>query len=617
MILLERFDAKAARLCAQTPYSTKDAARTIPGARWDANWKHPSDPNRQAKVWHWPTSSLPAILRAFPDVATRDPLITRGMERAREINAGREATRAACLALVGQRPWEQTTPSGLKLHAHQRNAVLHVMQGGGARALYLATGTGKTPAAGMVLSLLVQPIEGMRVGVVVCPVTLVRAAWLPDMSRFFPDMPLVDLRDEKKGHDREYAVHDMVNRKGRAVAVVNYEAVRTDANVRRVMSGAMVVLDECSKIKDPKATITEVMREIAPTFRGVVLLSGTPAPNNILEYLPQMKVLAACSDYDPFPGTQTHTMETYCDRRAVASRFDPKKGERVDVMAFVPKPEMVAQFHARMQPVAEWLTKEECVDLPPKQFVKVPIDLERTTAARYCEMRDLMEIAIVDQYGATLRQHATNALAKLMRLRQITAGFVPAYPQAWAAGTDDAQVMVPLGREKLDWLLEFVGDTKDRVLVWTQFQHETVRVVKALRESKIAVDFIDGTVNDKLRTPILDRFRAGELQVVVAHPGTMQFGVSLPGISLSVFMSCSHSLEQFAQAQDRIHGIGRGDATKRSTFYSLLARANGEDTVDQEIQACLDGKKEMLELVFKIDAQHRKSDPWSNRKDLV
>jgi len=175
------------------------------------------------------------------------------------------------------------------------------------------------------------------------------------------------------------------------------------------------------------------------------------------------------------------------------------------------------------------------------------------------------------------------------------------------SGEDVAQVMVPLGREKLDWLLEFVGDTNDRVLVWTQFQFEIQRVLKSLRENKVSCDFIDGTVLDTQRAPILDRFRAGDLQVVLAHPGTMQYGVSLPGVSLSVFLSCSHSCEQYLQAQDRIHGIGRGDVNKHSTFYKLLAKTNGgEDTVDQEIQACLDGKGELLSMVFRLDAQQRK-----------
>lgn len=624
MILLERFDAKASRVCAQTPYSTKDAARTIPGARWDANWKHPSDPNRQAKVWHWPTSSLPAILRAFPDAATRDPLITRGMERAREINVGRDMTKR--LAVATFESGTVAVPNGITLYQHQPAAFRRTLQFGPSRALYHDTGTGKTITTSMLLDLFVRAEEGMRIGIVVCPMIAIWDTWLPNFAKWFPSIPTVDLRGKKKGHDREYALHDVVNRKGRAVGVVNYETVRTDPRVRACMGGAMVVLDESSAMKDSTTKITQLIQEIAPTFRLVILLSGTPAPNSPLEYYPQMKVIAACGDYDPYPGTKTLFAETYCRRAKVARRYDAKRGEYVDVEIPVPREEMIEQMYKRMAPVAEWVKREECIDLPAKVFTDIDVPLDANTAARYAEMRDLMCITIAGHYGDSLRAHATNALAQYMRLRQITAGFVPAYPEKWAAGDDgDGQVMVPLGREKLDWLLQFVETHDERILVWTQFVHEMQRVIKALNEAKVKCDFIDGSVDKNERSPILDRFRAGDLKVVVAHPRTMQYSVSIPGVSLSVYLSCSNSAEQYLQSQDRIHGIGRGDPNKHSTFYRLLAKADGCDTVDDEIQACLDGKADLLSLVFKIDAQHReadakeqnKSDPWANRKDLV
>jgi SNF2 family DNA or RNA helicase len=606
MILLERYDQKVTRVCAQTPYSTKDAARTIPGARWDADWKSPLDPTRHAKVWHWPTPSLPAVLRAFPDAATHDPLIQRGMQRAAEVNVGREKTRQ--LARAALEAGISTAPAGITLYQHQPAAFGRVLRFGPSRALYHDTGTGKTITASMLLDLFVRDEEGLRVGIVVCPMIAIWDTWLPNVSKWFPGVPTVNLRGKKKGHDREYALHDVVNRKGRAVGVVNYETVRTDPRVRACMGGAFVILDESSALKDGKAKITQVMQEIAPTFRAVILLSGTPAPNTPLEYYPQMKVIAACGDYDPFPGTKTMFSETYCRREKVARRFNHKTGEYEDVMESVPREEMIQQMYERMAPVAEWIKREECIDLPAKVFTDIDVPLDANTAARYAEMRDLMCVTIRDHYGDSLRSHATNALAQYMRLRQITAGFVPAFPEKWAAGDDsDGQVMVSLGREKLDWLLEFVETHNERILVWTQFVPELQRVMKSLAERKVPSDFIDGSVDRNERSPILDRFRAGDLKVVVAHPRTMKYSVSIPGVSLSAYLSCSNSAEEYLQSQDRIHGIGRGDPTKHSTFYRLLAKASGADTVDHEIQACLDGKEDLQSIVFRIDAERRKN----------
>lgn len=608
MTRLHRYDQRATRVCAVTPYSQKHVCTAVQGARWDSKWVSPVDPAQRGGAWSWPIASLPSLLRAFPDLTTDDPTLRLAIVRGASINVARARTRERAAHLVAAQPWQAPHASGLVLHAHQSAALLRTCSAGGSRALYHETGTGKTITAGEWLDAFVRAEPGMEVGVVVCPVTLVRAAWIPDLMRWFPQIPWVDLREQKKGQDREYAVRDMVQRRGRAVAIVNYEAVRTDQSVRRVLAGAAVAFDECSKIKDAKSQVTGAVRELAPTLRACLLLSGTPAPNSPMEYYPQMKVLASVAMHDPFPGTLTQFRDRYCTTSTLTRRDGSPvldgKGRPVIKVKF--DDAKLDEFHARMTPVCEWVKKSECIDLPEKVYVRVPIDLDPSTAARYAEMRDAMQVSIVNHYGEQLSQHAQNALAQLMRLRQITAGFVPMNAAAWVAGNEREQVMVPLGREKVDWLLEFVEDNpNDRVLVWTQFKFETNRVVEALMERGVAVDFVDGSVVDSERAGKIDAFKRGDTRVLIAHPMTMQYGVSLPGVSLSVFMSCSHSLEQYAQAQDRIHGIGRGDASRHSTFYSLVGRANGRATVDDEIQDCLDGKKELLTLVFDLDASRR------------
>lgn len=627
---LMRYDAAGTRVCAQLPFDRNSPAKLVPGYKFDAAWFGAAKDHLAAKVWHWPIIATPILLRAFPGITTRDPYVQAAIARATHLNAARAASVAwarTCHEPTSEAP---VRAGDHRARGYQWGAVQRTLAGGGSRGLFHETGTGKTITAAELLSVMTRDADGLRVSVVVCPVTLIRAAWLPDLSSWFPDLPVVNLRALKKGKARELAVASCVAKHGRCVALTNYEAVRTDASVRRVMSGAYVVFDEASKMKTYKSALAVVGREIAATFRGCVLLSGTPAPNTNLEYWPLAKVLAPAAGYDPFPGGYTAFTKEFCDvttpkrRNGQPVTWQPPP-EMVDGEAVKSKPRPVVDFefrdelssriHERLAPVCEWLKKDDCLDLPAKVFQRVLIDLAPASAATYAQMRDEMRAAILDKYATSeaLESHAVNALSQMMKLREITAGFVPAYPAQWLGGGDGAKVLVPLGDEKIQWLIEHCEDTRDRIVYWTQFEFEAARIVKELeaaRKNKDAWQLTCAKVtgqmtDDAMRAETFRRFVAGEFQILIAHPGVAQWGVSLPGVSQAAYGSMSYSLQEFAQSQDRIHGIGRGDANKHSTFYLLCARADGATTIDDECCDVLDGKREALDLVFAIERERR------------
>lgn len=623
---LKRYDPACSRVAAVVPWSRAAPQRLVPGARYDANWRAPGGGGAPVKAWHWPMQSLPVLLRTFTDVATADPLIATALERARRINAVRTLSMEHAREL-GARfdslEMPRVAASGKSLREHQRKAVRAALLAGGSRAIFHQTGTGKTITAGALLSLMVQPRDGLRIGVVVCPLTLILSAWAKDLVEWFPGLPFVDLSAWKKGEPRRMAAATAIERHGRAILLVNYEAVRTDAAVRRCLAGAYVVFDECSKAKDAKSQIGIALRELACVLRGAVLLSGTPAPGGNHEYWNHAKVLAPVVGYDAFPGGHSAFTEEFCRPKRFDKRSDPciacgaakwshdqgracgafKGKGHFGGIEF--KVDMAARLHERLAPVCEWVKKEECLDLPPKVYVDVPVPLDKTTARVYREMRDAMEVEMLSRYGGgeELRAHAMNALAQRVRLRQITAGFVPAQKDGWLAGDD--HVLVPLGREKIDWLIERCEVDAERLVLWTQFIFEAARYAKDLEAAKVSCATITGETPKAARAEVFDAFVRGDFQVLIAHPGVAQWGVSFPGVSQAAYGSLSYQLQEYQQSQDRIHGIGRGDPNKRSTFYRLVATADGEPTVDQEMVDILEGKYSALDLVFRIDRERR------------
>jgi superfamily II DNA or RNA helicase len=619
MLTIETYDPAGERFCASLPFNPQSPAKLVPGYKYDASWCGVNGRGSPRKVWHWPIRSLAVILRAFGGAEASEPRLKDEITLAAHINAARAITmeRARSLALredvIGAEH-----PNGKRLRGYQQAAVVRTLTGGGTRGLFHETGTGKTITTGKLIQMLTQAEPGLRKTVVVCPVTLIRSAWLPDLAAWFPELPLVNLRDYKKGSPRELAVANAIERHGRAVVLVNYETMKADPSVRNIMTGAYVVFDEVSKCKGYRSAVSETCRELAGQFRGSVILSGTPAPNDHQEYWPLIKIIAPAAGYDPFPGSRSVFAKEFLDVQTFTRRSEPG----VEHFAgFTFRENLSARLHERMTPICEWLKKTECLDLPPKVFQRVPVDLEPATARAYDEMATMMRTIVLANYDSKekLEAHAVNALAQMMKLRQITAGFVPAFPKDWASGGANAKALAEIGREKIDWLLEHCETSAERIVYWTQFEFEAERLRKQLEAASgkggegnpkhwlWSCAKVTGATPEVERAEIFKRFIAGEFQVLIAHPGVAQWGISLPGVSYAAYGSLSYSLQEFAQSQDRIHGIGRGDVNKKSTFYLLCARAGGAPTIDDDCVDILEGKKEALDFVFELDRTRRQN----------
>ncbi len=592
MITLLLYPDEPYRVMAKTPWANREQCRSVPGARWD----------KKQKSWHWPVSAIPVILREFKDVRYSGTPIGRLLARAHNVNRARELTLKVAQEQLQQGVQGIQWKSGINPYEHQWDGLQLALNEYGVQALFDQTGTGKTIEGLMWLRTVVQPINGMRLGYVVCPVTLIDAAWENDIKKHFPDLPFLNLRRFKKGAERAYAIKMKVKMGGCVVCLLNYEMLRTDPVVRDAMWGGAVVFDESSKLKNVKATITKEALNLAPALRAAIIMSGTPAPNTPEEYWPQMRMLSYIGGYDPFPGLLSE----------FRARWGYQRGARFGVNA-VDVPDLVD----RMRPIARWLRKSDIKDarFPAKTFIPVPVTLTSESSEHYKMMEQFLFTEIKRKYGNKMKSKAQNALVKLLRLRQITAGFIPTDKKSWF-DKDEPVMMVPLGKEKAEWIIEFAKDNaSEQFIVWTAFNFETDRLMKELAAATgkamahCTADVVDGRVAINKRKGIFDRFINGDFQILVAKPGCVKYGVSFPGITIAVFASCSYSLEEYEQAVDRIHGIGRGgyESGKKSTFYNLLARTDdGVMTHDSVIQAVLDGKRLMHELPFTIDADWRR-----------
>ena len=173
------------------------------------------------------------------------------------------------------------------------------------------------------------------------------------------------------------------------------------------------------------------------------------------------------------------------------------------------------------------------------------------------------------------------ALTKFIKLRQITAGFI--YDKE--EGTQVAyQVQNPSKLRELKSTLEELGN--QQVIIWVQFHQEVFDVLSLLGDR--AVTLYSGT-DSKLDS--IDRFKAGQVQYLIAHPRSAGHGLTFVNASTSIFYSIDYSYEAHYQARERIHRIGQKNAC---LYIYLLA----DQTIDQDIYKVLTKKQTLQDAVY-------------------
>ena len=438
------------------------------------------------------------------------------------------------------------------LYAHQQQVLDRALQA--SHGIFLEMGLGKT-LVGIELAkhYKANPIRSGKT-LVVCPLTLVHNAWLEDLAKFAPELKIAVLWGRTKKH-REKAIAQG----GSAdVLIVNYESFKKVARWADSQKPDVLIFDESTKFKSPRAAISKLVLKFAPRVPRVYPMSGCPFPNSMLDAYNQIEAVA--------PGLLGQNYYGYR-----ASYFNPygqnKSGQVFDWRLM---PGMLEVIMEKISPHATFIKKEDALDLPPKVFVVRKTPLSPALRQAYDEMVQHKILPLVEGVSAI----SVNVLAELAKLRQISSGWVYAEDeQAYTFSTEKLDL--------LDAVLEEIGD--HQVIIWAQFRHDINKIAQHLGNQAVKAM---GGMNPSDLHDNLGAFQGGEKKYLVAHPKCVGHGITLTSCSYAVYYSLSYSLEEFLQSQDRIHRIG---ATQKCTYIFLLA----EDTIDEVIYKALT-KKEVM-----------------------
>jgi SNF2 family DNA or RNA helicase len=325
-------------------------------------------------------------------------------------------------------------------------------------------------------------------------------------------------------------------------------------NTRRV--GA--ICDESQKIKNPQSTLAKAMHGLATGFCKRVIMSGTPIANRPYDIWSQIWFL----DQGKSLGDD---FEIFRDRLDLPSDGNGDSGHREFSKA-------LGELYAKIKPFTVRKTKASSgIVLPTKEVENILVDFESTQEQLYVKFRDNLQAEVVRDSKPVL-DDAEAILKRLLRLVQISSNPIL---------VDESYSGVPGKFPKLRSILAKALADGSKAIVWTSFTENADWLSGQLKELGTAK--VHGKMAIEDRNAAIVKFKNdADCKVLVATPGAAKEGLTLTVANYAIFYDRSFSLDDYLQAQDRIHRISQ----KTTCYiYNLLVKDSIDEWVDELLSA--------------------------------
>ena len=353
------------------------------------------------------------------------------------------------------------------------------------------------------------------------------------------------------------------------VMLAHYEAVRAEEERMHLFlktRNVGVILDESTKIKNPDAALTRAFLGLAPMFTKRVIMSGTPVSNRPHDIWSQIKFLDDGASLGDDFGEFKRTVSLSNDLVEAASRQEA----------------LEIQLQRVFQSISGFVVRETKasadIRLPEKVIHPVVTEWEPRQREMYRQVRESLR-AIIFQDGQLMADESDVVLKRLLRLVQITSN----------PTLIDPSYQVEPG--KLETLRELVGPiVKDgeKCIIWTSFVENVRWLATVLRRHN--PQQVHGMLSTSEQTDAIRTFLDDpSAKVFIATPGSAKEGLTLTVANHVVFYDRLFSLDDYLQAQDRIHRISQDRVCH---VYNLIMR----DSIDEWVEALLHSKRVAAQL---------------------
>lgn len=312
----------------------------------------------------------------------------------------------------------------------------------------------------------------------------------------------------------------------------------------------MLVIDELSSFKAHQTQRFKSLRLARPWFKRVVGLTGTPAPNGLINLWPQMYLIDR--------GVRLEKSITAYRNRY----FKPAASNGYVVYSYNLLANSEQLIRDKIKDICISMKAEDYLEMPERvdNFIKVQMPDKLMDMYKAFEKENIIQLSADAAENETSTINAVNAAALSNKLLQFANG----------AMYDENKNVVPIHDLKLEALKEIIeaAEGKPVLVAWT-YQFDRDRIMKYFRslsprELKTAQD-----IND---------WNEGKVQLMLAHPASAGHGINLQaGGNIIVWYGLTWSLELYQQFNARLYRQGQKQRT--IIHHIVTAKTHDEDVV--------------------------------------
>ena len=400
------------------------------------------------------------------------------------------------------------------MHAYQKRCVEFIKQKRRC-GLLLEMGLGKSVST---LTAALDLLEdfSVRCVLVIAPLRVANSVWAQEVKKW---RHLSGLRvsvctgSEKQRLTALYRDAD--------VFVINRENIMWLVEKKRTKwPFDMVVIDESSSFKNSSTKRFKAIRKILPDTEYMVLLTGTPSPNSLLDIWSQMYMI----DFGKALGrTMTGYKQRFFEQDYMGYNWTLRDGAEKAIQSLI-------------EPSVIHMSAEDYLDVPDRIDLTERVVLEPSIMAQYKKFEKTLLLEL--ENGDDVEAMTAAVLAN--KLLQTANG---------SAYTDKNGAWTPIHSEKLDALAEIIEDNpNENILVAYNYRFDLERLQERFKTAVLL---------DKKQDTI-DRWNNGQIKLMLAHPASAGHGLNLQnGGSMIVWFGLTWSLEYYQQFNARLHRQGQ------------------------------------------------------------
>ena len=346
------------------------------------------------------------------------------------------------------------------------------------------------------------------------------------------------------------------------ILVMNVEAFSTEKGIKFASKflnshRVLMAIDESTTIKTPTAKRTKNIINLGKYSKYRRIMTGSPITKNPLDLYTQ------CEFLDPY--LLNHSSYYAFRNRYAEMKSMHVRGRTIQVVhAF----QNLSELSDKLQGFSYRVLKEDCLDLPPKNWIKRHITLSKEQQKVYDQMKKTALATLNGKVTSTM-----TVITQLMRLQQITCGHFVA---------DDGTTQ-EIKSNRITELVDVLNEIEGKAIIWGHWQKDIKNIVDEIEKiyGPGSVVSYYGLTPQEERQDNIRQFQSDpKCRFMVGTPSTGGYGITLTAANTVIYYSNGYDLEKRLQSEDRAHRIGQ---KKNVTYIDIIA----EDTVDEKIQESL------------------------------